>query len=114
MCIVTNTHMYILTFCNYTYVLLIVALRITTYVDDTIYKIIRMYISEPFRWVMAWRDMIPIHHFVALLERHFFPKWHQVTNTNALVLCNNVLSIITQVFSRWLTNQPNYDEVVQW
>ena len=36
-------------------------------------------ITEPFRWVMAWRDMIPVHHFVALLEGHFFPKWHQVS-----------------------------------
>ena len=39
--------------------------------------------------------MIPIQHFVMLLDRHFFPKWFQV-------------------FSRWLSSQPNYDEVVNW
>ena len=28
--------------------------------------------------------MIPFHHFVALLEGHFFPKWHQVLVLNQL------------------------------
>lgn len=34
--------------------------------------------TEPFTWVMAWRNIIPFQHFVSLLEKHFFPKWMQV------------------------------------
>ena len=34
--------------------------------------------TAPFEWVMAWRDMIPAHHYATILEQHFFPKWLQV------------------------------------
>jgi len=50
---------------------------------------------EPFQWLMLWEDMIPVHHFVALLEVEFFPKWLNV------------------LFS-WLSSRPDYNEVSRW
>ena len=35
--------------------------------------------AGPFEWVMAWRDMIPAHHYATILDQHFFPKWIQVS-----------------------------------
>jgi tuftelin-interacting protein 11 len=49
----------------------------------------------PFEWVMAWRDMLPAHHYATMLDQHFFPKW-------------------MQVLSSWLSNSPNYNEVTKW
>lgn len=49
----------------------------------------------PFNWVMAWHDVLPVQHMVALLDTGFFPKWHQVLHF-------------------WLSNRPNYDEVTRW
>ena len=34
--------------------------------------------SEPFHWVMEWKDIITQQHFVSLLEKHFFSRWIQV------------------------------------
>ena len=31
---------------------------------------------------MAWRDMISIHHYANLLDKHFFPKWLQVSSAH--------------------------------
>ncbi len=39
--------------------------------------------------------MAPHAGMVALFEKHFFPKWHQVLHS-------------------WLTNAPNYDEITKW
>ncbi|GAB6023942.1 Tuftelin-interacting protein 11 [Chamberlinius hualienensis] len=50
---------------------------------------------EPWQWVMTWEDMIPVSSMVALLEKHFFPKWMQV-------LCS------------WLGHNPNYEEISNW
>jgi len=50
---------------------------------------------EPWHWVMAWEDFLPLQGFVLLLDRNFFPKWL------------NVLCI-------WLGRNPNYDEVTKW
>jgi tuftelin-interacting protein 11 len=50
---------------------------------------------EPFQWVMLWEDLIPQHHFVALLEAEFFPKW-------------------LNVLYAWLASRPDYDEVSRW
>lgn len=50
---------------------------------------------EPFHWVMAWKDIISVHHMVSILDKHFFPKWLQVLRS-------------------WLGNSPNYDEVTKW
>ncbi|KAK9819736.1 hypothetical protein WJX72_001760 [[Myrmecia] bisecta] len=49
----------------------------------------------PIQWVLAWHQVLPIQHMVALLERHFFPKWHHILH-------------------HWLSNSPNYDEVTSW
>uniref|UniRef100_UPI00358ECF24 tuftelin-interacting protein 11 n=1 Tax=Myxine glutinosa TaxID=7769 RepID=UPI00358ECF24 len=50
---------------------------------------------DPFRWVMDWEGMLSISSLVSLLDKRFFPKWLQV-------LC------------AWLTNGPNYEEIVKW
>ncbi|KAL5481335.1 hypothetical protein EMCRGX_G021472 [Ephydatia muelleri] len=48
-----------------------------------------------FEWVMAWRDMISIHHYANLLDKHFFPKW-------------------LQVLQNWLSSNANFNEVTKW
>jgi len=50
---------------------------------------------EPFDAVLSWRDLIPKHHIVTLLEQEFFPKW--------------LLALY-----QWLTSGANYEEVVKW
>ncbi|XP_069102141.1 tuftelin-interacting protein 11-like [Argopecten irradians] len=52
-------------------------------------------VLDPWHWVMAWRDLIPAKHMVAMLDKTFFPKWLQV-------LCS------------WLGNMPNYEEITKW
>ena len=44
---------------------------------------------------MEWKDIISVHHMVSILDKHFFPKW-------------------LQVLQKWLSSQPNYDEVTKW
>lgn len=44
---------------------------------------------------MTWIDMMPTPAILNILEKVFFPRWHQV-------LCT------------WLTANPNYDEVTKW
>ena len=44
---------------------------------------------------MAWIDLMPRHCIVAILDKHFFPKW-------------------LKVLSAWLTSTPNYEEVTNW
>ncbi|KAI8792094.1 tuftelin-interacting protein 11 [Biomphalaria glabrata] len=50
---------------------------------------------DPWRWVMSWKDMMPIQSMVNMLEKVFFPKWHQV-------------------LVAWLTNLPNYQDITKW
>ncbi|KAH7372751.1 hypothetical protein KP509_17G018900 [Ceratopteris richardii] len=50
---------------------------------------------EPFRWVMAWGNAVPIHHMVTLLETGFFVKWRQV-------------------LYNWLCSTPDFEEVTRW
>jgi tuftelin-interacting protein 11 len=50
---------------------------------------------SPFDWAMAWRDMLPAHHYASMLDQNFFPRW-------------------IQVLSSWLSNSPNYNEVTKW
>ncbi|PRW56706.1 septin and tuftelin-interacting 1-like protein 1 [Chlorella sorokiniana] len=50
---------------------------------------------EPFNWVLAWQDVMPLGQMAALFESYFFPKWHAVLR-------------------HWLSNSPNYDEVTRW
>ncbi len=50
---------------------------------------------DPWNWVLAWQDLMPLPVLVTLIEKHFFPKWRQV-------LCT------------WLNSNPNYDEVSKW
>jgi len=33
---------------------------------------------EPFKWVLAWRDMVSPAQFASMLDKAFFPKWLQV------------------------------------
>lgn len=35
---------------------------------------------EPFKWVIAWRDMISPAQFASMLDKAFFPKWLQVSS----------------------------------
>lgn len=50
---------------------------------------------EPWNWVMAWEEFLPLSSLVMLMEKYFFPKWMHV-------LCS------------WLGHNPNYDEVTNW
>lgn len=51
--------------------------------------------SELFNQIMLWEDIIPIQYMVNMLEAEFFPRWHQVLYT-------------------WLSNHPNYEDIVKW
>ncbi|GFN93720.1 tuftelin-interacting protein 11 [Plakobranchus ocellatus] len=50
---------------------------------------------DPWRWVMSWKDMMPVQPMVAMLENSFFPKWQQV-------------------LMAWLSNMPNYEDITKW
>lgn len=50
---------------------------------------------EPWNWVMAWIDLIPMANFVCLIEKSFFTKW-------------------LKVLSLWLNSSPNFKEVRDW
>ncbi|XP_065189296.1 tuftelin-interacting protein 11-like [Sycon ciliatum] len=52
---------------------------------------------EAFRWVMAWRSIVPLNHFADMMDKFFFQRW---------------MSVLTQ----WLqpASNPNYEEVIQW
>ena len=50
---------------------------------------------EPFNWLLAWADAIPVNHMVAILEASFFPQWHQV-------------------LYHWLMASPDFQEVTSW
>ncbi|XP_078713572.1 tuftelin-interacting protein 11 isoform X1 [Lampetra fluviatilis] len=50
---------------------------------------------DPFRWVIDWEGMLSPASLVTLLDKHFFAKWLQV-------LC------------AWLSNNPNYEEIIKW
>ncbi|XP_076445229.1 tuftelin-interacting protein 11-like [Babylonia areolata] len=50
---------------------------------------------DPWRWVMAWKDIMPIAPMVTILDAKFFPKW-------------------LQVLVAWLSNMPNYNEITRW
>ena len=51
--------------------------------------------TDAWNYVMTWLDMMPIPAMVAVLEKSFFPRWHQV-------LCS------------WLASNPDYEEVTTW
>ena len=53
------------------------------------------FVSDPWNWVMSWKEIIPSHNMIVMLEKTFFPKW-------------------LQVLSAWLNNNPDYDEVTKW
>ena len=36
-------------------------------------------LSGPVKWVLSWTQLIPIHHFVEMFTKYFFPKWLQVS-----------------------------------
>ena len=38
-------------------------------------------VSDPWRWVMAWKDIMPLAPMVTILDKAFFPKWLQVGAT---------------------------------
>eukprot|EP00026_Physarum_polycephalum_P001790 Phypoly_transcript_01793.p1 GENE.Phypoly_transcript_01793~~Phypoly_transcript_01793.p1 ORF type:complete len:830 (+),score=216.17 Phypoly_transcript_01793:123-2612(+) len=48
-----------------------------------------------FENVMLWADMIPLHHFVQMLDSEFFLKW-------------------INVLYAWLASRPDYEEVSRW
>lgn len=50
---------------------------------------------DPWRWVMSWREMLPIQAMVSMLDKAFFPKW-------------------SQVLQAWLSNLPNYQDITKW
>ncbi|ESO85853.1 hypothetical protein LOTGIDRAFT_221309 [Lottia gigantea] len=50
---------------------------------------------DPWRWVMAWQDLIPVPNMVSMIDKTFFPKWIQI-------LCT------------WLANMPNFEEITKW
>ena len=46
-------------------------------------------------WLIDWQDLLPSAQMVAILEKHFFPKW-------------------LQVLAQWLNHNPNFGEVSAW
>uniref|UniRef100_A0A0B6ZZ71 G-patch domain-containing protein n=1 Tax=Arion vulgaris TaxID=1028688 RepID=A0A0B6ZZ71_9EUPU len=50
---------------------------------------------DSWRWVMSWNDLMPVQAMVSMLEKAFFPKWHQV-------------------LVAWLSNLPNYEDITKW
>lgn len=52
-------------------------------------------ISDNWKWVMDWHEMIPSHSLANLLNKHFFPEW-------------------LKVLRLWLSNNPNFDEIREW
>ncbi|KAH9508637.1 Tuftelin-interacting protein 11 [Bulinus truncatus] len=50
---------------------------------------------DPWRWVMSWKDMMPVQSMVGMLDKVFFPKWQQV-------------------LIAWLSNMPNYEDITKW
>lgn len=50
---------------------------------------------DVWKWVMHWKDLMPVASMVALLNECFFPKW-------------------LEVLVRWLNNSPNYEEIMSW
>ncbi|OQR74422.1 tuftelin-interacting protein 11-like [Tropilaelaps mercedesae] len=50
---------------------------------------------EPWQWFTAWGDIAPVPALVAVLEKYFFPQFHQV-------------------LFQWLQSSCNYDEVASW
>ena len=47
------------------------------------------------KWVVDWQDFLPSSTLVALLQKHFFPKW-------------------LQVLDEWLDRFPDYNEIGRW
>lgn len=47
------------------------------------------------QWVTAWAPVMPVLPLLALLEAHFFPKWHDVLRA-------------------WLSHGPDYEEISNW
>jgi len=52
-------------------------------------------VVEPFKWVVAWVGVAPLHQLAAIFNREFFPRW-------------------IQVLFQWLTGRPDYEEVTRW
>ncbi|CAF2880220.1 unnamed protein product [Rotaria sp. Silwood2] len=50
---------------------------------------------DPWRWFMAWYDIVPLSSMITILEKCFSPKWLQVLHI-------------------WLNNNPNNQEIQQW
>ena len=50
---------------------------------------------DPWNWFIAWHDVVPLPSMIAILEKSFFPQWHQVLNA-------------------WLNTNPNYQEIQRW
>eukprot|EP00741_Cyanophora_paradoxa_P006953 tig00001065_g6727.t1 len=50
---------------------------------------------EPFHWVTAWADLMPVGMLAGLLDAEFFPKWYRV-------------------LYGWLAQRPNFEEVTAW
>ena len=85
-------------------------------------RVVPAYFSEPFHWVMEWKDIITQQHFVSLLEKHFFSRWIQVCFLIMMLrlvsgktkLLTVLIFLFCQVLRGWLSVSPNYDEVIQW
>ena len=45
-------------------------------------------LTDPWRWVMSWKDIMPIAPMVTILDAKFFPKWLQVGSSNTLLIAN--------------------------
>ncbi len=59
-----------------------------------------------FEWVMAWRDMLPIHHYVNMLDKLFFPKMAtgmmSVYLLSHLLLFVKVLVFASELILKWV------------
>ncbi len=69
---------------------------------------------DPWQWVTDWKDFLPSASLVALLEKHFFPKWLQVISLFKTFIPNSLFDRFTKVLASWLNHSPNYTEVTSW
>ena len=57
---------------------------------------------DAFYWVIDWEGMVSVSSLVGLLEKHFFPKWLQVSPASACAVLGGTAGA-TQARDSWGT-----------
>lgn len=62
--------------------------------DQPCHNVYASILLEPFKWVIAWRDMISPAQFASMLDKAFFPKWLQVSSQD---VCKHGLKLVMSI-----------------